>query len=692
MQLGGTIMRERIKRFIALIITVAILNQLPGFESLVLYAASVNLYANTTISADTEDTYVFASGGVTLTVDTGVTVGGIEASTAGNTNKVQSSGTINSVNHTAGETILTGGHYGNIYVAEGPGAGVTGNSISAGTVTADGPIHFEGTNTVGTLTSANDVAGTGTVTVTDELTIPGTSTTINVNRDTIINATNYDITVYNDGIDYIFTGGTSGNSILKNFGVYVTFQVEDENISWDLASGTDNIDSYLWFGETTGVYKFTAAEGYYFPNDYATKVTFGSGSNTFDYISDTEIQLSYTVSEYDSGNVTIVLPAVEKLIVDGEGTFAVEDIIYGGKLNPKYTSDSQDTTGAVVEYKVKDAEDTTYTKTAPTAVGSYTARVTIPADEDNYELIMTDDFAITRATGEGKLNVPDTYYGVSVAAEISSGTNSVSGVAVEYKVAGASDLTYTKTKPTAIGNYVARAILAETETHTSVTLTDEFNISYMPVPSNGYSFIGTRGDNDFYTSDVTVVAKDGYAISRTLDGEYVGQFTLSSTVTQTYVYFMDVNTGAKSAGTLMSAVNIDTQMPTVDAENKKTYYADSLAVSISDSNLAGVTVNDEDININSGSTVLNLKSNGGVEEYKVIVTDMAGNIKNITITVAAEWTKTGKIPSGSQVKLQAGQSYTLGSGTWTVSGDATSYSGNTVFYVGGAGQYTFNQH
>jgi len=155
---------------------------------------------------------------------------------------------------------------------------------------------------------------------------------------------------------------------------------------------------------------------------------------------------------------------------------------------------------------------------------------------------------------------------------------------------------------------------------------------------------------------------------------------------------MDVNTGAKSAGTLMSAVNIDTQMPTVDAENKKTYYADSLAVSISDSNLAGVTVNDEDININSGSTVLNLKSNGGVEEYKVIVTDMAGNIKNITITVAAEWTKTGKIPSGSQVKLQAGQSYTLGSGTWTVSGDATSYSGNTVFYVGGEGQYTFNQH
>ena len=686
-------MRERIKRFIALIMTVAILNQLPGFEALVLYAASVNLYANTTISADTEDTYVFSSGGVTLTVDTGVTVGGIEAGTAGNINRVQSSGTINSVNHTAGETILTGGYYGSIYVAEGQGGGITGNSISAGTITADGPIHLEGTNTVGTLTSANDLAGTGTVNVTDELTIPGTSTTINVNKDTIINATNSDITVYNDGVDYIFIGGTSGNSILKNFGVYVTFQVEDENISWSLASGTDNIDSYLWFGDTTGKYKFTAAEGYYFPDDYATKVTFGgSGSNSFDYISDTEVQLSYTVSEYDSGTVTITLPALEKLILDGEGEFTVADITYGGTINPQYSSSTQATAGAVVEYKTQGADDSTYTTTVPTAVGNYTARVTIPEDDDNYELVMTDDFAITKAAGEGKLNVPDTYYGVSVASEISSGTNTVSGVTVEYKVAGASDLTYTKTKPTAIGSYVARVILAETETHTSVTLTDEFVISYMPAPSNGYSFLGTLGDNNFYTSEVTVVAKDGYAISRTLDGEYVGQFTLSSTATQTYVYFMDINTGAKSAGVLMSAVNIDMELPTVDAENKKTYYADSLAVSISDSNLASVRVNNEEVNINSGSTVLNLKSNGGVEEYKVIVTDMAGNIKNITITVAAEWTKTGKIPSGSLVKLQAGQTYTLGSGTWTVSGDATSYSGNTVFYVGGEGQYTFNQH
>ena len=70
---------------------------------------------------------------------------------------------------------------------------------------------------------------------------------------------------------------------------------------------------------------------------------------------------------------------------------------------------------------------------------------------------------------------------------------------------------------------------------------------------------------------------------------------------------------------------------------------------------------------------------------------MLKNGKGITITVAAEWTKTGEIPSGSEVKLQTSTTYTLGSGTWTVNGDATSYSGNITFYVGREGSYTFNQ-
>lgn len=200
------------------------------------------------------------------------------------------------------------------------------------------------------------------------------------------------------------------------------------------------------------------------------------------------------------------------------------------------------------------------------------------------------------------------------------------------------------------------------------------------------------GNNNYYISTVTVVAKDGYAISQTLDGEYVGQFTIDASSTGTYVYFIYEATGAKSAGVLMTAVNIDVTAPEIDATNTETYYADSLAVAISDENLANVTVNGEEIGLNGNNTILDLKSNGGVEEYQILVTDKAGNIRNIKVTVAAEWTKTGEIPSGSMVKLKAGQVYTLGSGTWTVGGDSTTYNGGTVFFVGGEGQYTFNQN
>lgn len=685
-------MRVRIKKFIALVMTVLVLNQLPGFDMLVTYAATNELYTNYTLTSDSEYTQVFRSGGVSLTIESGVTVAGVELSTATYVNTVNNNGAVNMVTVSSGELNLNGGYYGNISLAEG--GIINASNISAGTLTANGAIYFEGDNSANYFT-AQYPSGNGTLMVSDELTLDETQAgvTVSVGKDTVINAPKYELSLYYNGMLYTIPAGAVGTSLAKEYGIYVTFESADGKVSWESADGTGNLDSYLMPGETTGKYICTAAEGYYFPDDYATKVVFdGSGSNSFDYISDTEIQISYTVSEYDSGQVTITFPAPEKLVLEGEGTFNVADIEYGGTLNPQYSSDTHDINDAVVEYKVSGAEDSTYTTIVPTAVGSYTARVTIPGNADYYDLVMTDDFLITKATGEGKLAVADTYYGVSVAPELSSGTNSVSGVAVEYKVAGTSDLTYSKTKPTAVGDYVARATLPENDTHKSVILTDEFSIGYMPVPENAYSLVGTMGNNNYYISTVTVVAKDGYAISQTLDGEYVGQFTIDASSTGTYVYFINEATGAKSAGVLMTAVNIDVTAPEIDATNTETYYADSLAVAISDENLANVTVNGEEIGLNGNNTILDLKSNGGVEEYQILVTDKAGNIRNIKVTVAAEWTKTGEIPSGSMVKLKAGQVYTLSSGTWTVSGDSTTYNGGTVFFVGGEGQYTFNQN
>ncbi len=685
-------MGGRVKKFIALIMTVAMLNQLPGFEKMVAYAATNDLYTNYTVTSDTENTQVFISGGVSLTVDSGVTVAGVELSEPGNNNTVYNNGSINTVTASAGELNLNGGYYGTINLSEG--AIINANNISAGTLNAYGAIYFEGENSASYFI-AQYPSGSGTLMVSNELTLDETQTgvAVYVNKNTLINAPTHDLTLYCNDVEYTIPAGASGTTIAEEYGTYVAFEAMDENISWESADGTGALGTYLMPGETTGKYICTAAEGYCFSDDYATKVNIsGSGSNTFDYLSDTQIQISYTVSEYDSGNVTITFPALERLMSEGKGTFLVADVAYGQVIKPQYTSSTQDTAGAVVEYKALGAADSTYSTTVPTAIGSYTARVTIPGNSSYYDLIMTDDFSITKTEGQSQLNVPDLYYGTKVSVELSSGTNAVSNAIIEYKVSGTSDNTYSKTKPTEVGSYVARATLPANDTYNKVVLTDEFSISYMPVPADAYTLVGTLGTNNYYTSAVTVVAKEGYAISRSLDGEYVGQLVINNSTNSEYLYFMDVNTGAKSTAVLISAINIDVTSPEIDAEADKTYYADSLAVAIRDNNLSNIKVNGEEVELTAGNTVLHLVSDGGIEEYNIVVTDRAGNTKNITVIVAAEWTKTGEIPSGTPVKLQAGTAYTLGTGTWTVNGDATSYSGGTLFYVGGEEKYTFNQN
>lgn len=43
--------------------------------------------------------------------------------------------------------------------------------------------------------------------------------------------------------------------------------------------------------------------------------------------------------------------------------------------------------------------------------------------------------------------------------------------------------------------------------------------------------------------------------------------------------------------------------------------------------------------------MLNLSADGAEKVYLIKVIDLAGNIKVITYTVAAEWTKTGIMPA-----------------------------------------------
>ncbi|MCD8045942.1 MAG: cadherin-like beta sandwich domain-containing protein [Clostridiales bacterium] len=83
-----------------------------------------------------------------------------------------------------------------------------------------------------------------------------------------------------------------------------------------------------------------------------------------------------------------------------EGSVAdIENIskTYDGKAVSESTYTASSTGAATIEYKVQDADDTTYTSAAPTDAGSYTVRVTVAADEDYTEASATCDFTISPA-------------------------------------------------------------------------------------------------------------------------------------------------------------------------------------------------------------------------------------------------------------------------------------------------------
>ena len=69
--------------------------------------------------------------------------------------------------------------------------------------------------------------------------------------------------------------------------------------------------------------------------------------------------------------------------------------------------------------------------------------------------------------------------------------------------------------------------------------------------------------------------------------------------------------------------------------------------------------------------------------------DKAGNVRKVTVYLAPDWEKDGTVPSGKSVSLKKNKRYSFGSGTWSVSGDSTSYAGGMDFYVASDGQYTF---
>lgn len=376
----------------------------------------------------------------------------------------------------------------------------------------------------------------------------------------------------------------------------------------------------------------------------------------------------------------------------GSGSIKVADIYYGESIDPVVTSTANGTENVTIEYKTKGAGDSTYTTVKPTQAGSYTARATFPETDTYEKAIATCNFSIKKKTGSGTIEVADIYYGGAIQPVVTSDANGIEDVTIEYKAKGADDSSYTTVKPMQAGSYTVRATFAETKEYLAATATDDFTITYLATPKRPYELQGTMGENHYYTSNVTIIPAEGYLIADSFDGEYKKELTVDQSSTGLMIYLQNIATGGITEGIAVADFLIDRKAPVVSkAVSGETIYGDEAEIIVKDDNLSEVLVNGERVEIKNNQAILQLASNGGEEKYEIVSTDIAGNQSKIQITVAAEWMKKKIIPSGVKVRLSQECAYTLGSGTWKVSGDGTEYSGGNTFYVRSDGEYSFTK-
>ena len=111
----------------------------------------------------------------------------------------------------------------------------------------------------------------------------------------------------------------------------------------------------------------------------------------------------YTVKVTAGGSSTDVWTSNEINVTitkaNGTASVSMEGWTYGETAKkPVPTSETNGTDRVTYQYKVKDANDDTYSATVPTNVGSYTVKATFPATDNYNKVTATADFVIAQAT------------------------------------------------------------------------------------------------------------------------------------------------------------------------------------------------------------------------------------------------------------------------------------------------------
>lgn len=371
---------------------------------------------------------------------------------------------------------------------------------------------------------------------------------------------------------------------------------------------------------------------------------------------------TYYIKAVDNvGNEETLEILVNKLI--NNFSITCDDIEYGDELTPK-VNDNSSGVKETIEYKIKDADDKTYTKTAPSALGDYVVRVTIDATGRYQHAVKTKEFSINqREINQDMITLIDnlTYTGSPLTPKPSVTVDAALLVldkdyTVEYK----SNLNVgdAEVSITGIGNYTGNVILSFTivpkeitfkvDPVESVIYTGDLQTPVITVRDNEFELMLDRDYSVSYTenknagqADITIEGKGNYEGSDGSATFVIDKKVLTPSIDLTSAQSKTYDGNVEIAGTPIIALSgaVKDESPTATAyisfananvgENK---LIDAFNINLSDDwndnySLSDTKISDAESNLNIKKKDINIEHVAAPsKDYDGTVSAEAGEI------------------------------------------------------------------
>ena len=240
---------------------------------------------------------------------------------------------------------------------------------------------------------------------------------------------------------------------------------------------------------------------------------------------------------------------------------AKTDIIYGDT----WTASTSSTTNQDVSYTywLNSQSEEQATATLPTAAGTYTVKATYAATDLYEACSKTAEFTILPRPAALQWSETKLTYKGDAQSVTATVTNKVSPDTDDsFK------LEYTGNTEKEAGNYTAGVTALGNPNYTldgAANTSQSWSIAYLTAPASPLSVTGTKGQNDWYVSEVTLKAADGYQISADGGATWQGGFgyTTSGTYHEGQTYRLrQTATGYITAPTALPVIKVDLTAPT----------------------------------------------------------------------------------------------------------------------------------